>query len=278
MSITENIAFLGAGNMATALIEGILRAKVCAPSQIIASDIDAARLQQLAAAHGIRTTTSNAEACKGASILVLCVKPQVFPQLAEDLHAHGQPGALAVSIMAGVPISAMEAKLPKGCRVVRAMPNTPALVQASATALAAGTLTSESDIALAQKLFDAVGISIVVKEPLLDAVTGLSGSGPAYVFRMIEGLVEAGVEAGLTEAQALALTAQTVLGAGKLVQNSSDSPAELRRKVTSPGGTTVAGLGALEERGFFDAVKLAVQRATTRATELGVEAAQRLGK
>jgi pyrroline-5-carboxylate reductase len=182
-------------------------------------------------------------------------------------------GALGVSVAAGVPTSVIELGLGEAARVVRAMPNTPALVLAGATAIARGRAATERDLELARALFASVGIVEQVDEPLLDAVTGLSGSGPAYVFSMVEALTDAGAKVGLPRSTAAALAAQTVYGAAKLLHDGGESPEALRHKVTSPGGTTQAGLERLAARGFADALRDAVERATARAKELGAAAA-----
>jgi pyrroline-5-carboxylate reductase len=202
----------------------------------------------------------------------------VLPELAAELsHA-----PLVISIAAGVPLSAIEARLSSGTdtaraiRVVRAMPNTPALVGAGATAIAGGQYATSADLEVAEAIFRSVGIVTRVEESLMNAVTGLSGSGPAYVFLMVEALTEAGVRAGLSAETAAALSAQTVYGAGKLLHESSDSPATLRRNVTSPGGTTQAGVEQLESRGLREVIAQAVLAATAIGAELGEEAAKKL--
>ena len=215
--IDERIAFLGAGNMAGALIKGLLHAGACRPDQIHATDVRPPRLEELARQHGIAVGSDNRAAASGADVIVLATKPQVFDRLLPAVADAVRPDAVVISIAAGVPVAAIEARLPAGTRVVRTMPNTPCLVDAGATAIAAGTHATEHDVALAQKIFDSVGITVVLDEVLLDAVTGLSGSGPAYIMLIIEALADAGVKVGLHRDSAQLLAAQTVLGSAKLL-------------------------------------------------------------
>jgi pyrroline-5-carboxylate reductase len=272
MALSERIAFIGAGNMAGALVHGLIAARACGAAQIIASDARAEACAELARKHGIACVADNRDAARGADVLVLCVKPQVLPSVLAELAPHVGPGTLAVSIAAGVPLSVLERGLGAKVRVVRAMPNTPALVQAGATAIAPGTHATEADLALCETLFASVGVVERVPEALLDAVTGLSGSGPAYVFLLVEALSAAGRALGLPPGTAAALAAQTVYGAGKLLHESGEDPAALRRKVTSPNGTTQAGIERLEQRAFQDVITDAVRCATERAHVLGAEA------
>ena len=269
----RRIAFIGAGNMASALVHGLLSSGVAARERIVATDVRAEALAELHEKHGIATTPSNATAASASDLLVLCVKPQVLPAVLAELRGQLTAQALVVSIAAGVPTVVIERGLGPGVRVVRAMPNTPALVLAGATAIAKGSAATAADLALARALFASVGVVEEVEEPLLDAVTGLSGSGPAYVFLLVEALTEAGTKVGLSASTAAALAAQTVYGAAKLLHESGETPEALRRKVTSPGGTTQAGLERLAERGFSDVLRDAVERATARAKELGAAAA-----
>jgi pyrroline-5-carboxylate reductase len=240
-------AFIGAGNMASALVHGLIASGAARPERIVATDVSAEALEGLQQRHGIATSASNTEAVVGADVVVLCVKPQVLPSVLAELAPALTPAQLVVSIAAGVPTGVIERALGGAARVVRAMPNTPALVLAGATAIARGRSATDADLELAATLFASVGKVVRVPEPQLDAVTGLSGSGPAYA----------------------TLAAQTVYGAAKLLHDSGAPPGALRRNVTSPGGTTQAGLERLEERGFADVIRDAVARATERATELG---------
>ena len=270
------IAFLGSGNMAGALIKGLLDAGVNRPDQIIASDIRKERLAELRRIHGINTTSDNRRALETAEVAVLATKPQVFPELLPEIALGVRPDQLILSIAAGVPLSVIESSLPQGSRIIRAMPNTPALVQSGATGLAAGRNATDQDIQKARAVFEAVGAVAVVRESLIDAITGLSASGPAYVFVFIEALSDAGVEMGLTRESAQTLAAQTVLGSARMLMEMDEHPARLKDAVASPGGTTIAGLQALEAGGLRKAVGDAVRKATERSRELGLEAASKL--
>jgi pyrroline-5-carboxylate reductase len=266
------VGFLGGGAMGEALAAGVLAAGA-QRERVRAADPDPARRKQLEQAVGIAASDDNASVVEASDVVVLAVKPGL---IAGVLGALGGPGesALArplwVSIAAGVPLAALAAALPPGARIVRAMPNTPALVRAGATAYVASSACSAADRALARALFEAVGSAWEApSEALLDAVTGLSGSGPAYVFVFLEALSDAGVRMGLPRDAATALAIQTVLGAAKLAQETGRHPAALKDQVTSPGGTTIAGLERLEAHGFRAAVHEAVAAATRRSRELG---------
>ena len=266
--IDQPIAFLGAGNMALAMIEGLIRAGT--PAKLITATIrrPEREVELRARAPGINVTTDNVAAAKGAQIVVLSVKPQMFSKLIPQIAPAIDDGKLVISIAAGVPTAALERQLPKA-RVVRAMPNTPALVGLGATALSAGSHATAGDLELASKIFQSVGITTVLDEGLLDAVTGLSGSGPAYVFLVIEALSDAGVKVGLSRHVALKLAAQTVLGSAKLLLETGQHPGHLKDQVTSPGGTAIAGLHTLEAGGLRTCLIDAVEAATQRAKELG---------
>jgi pyrroline-5-carboxylate reductase len=276
MQIDRRIAFIGSGNMASALIHGLIASQTSRPEQIIASDVRSETLAALSSAHGVATTQDNAQACS-ADVVVLSVKPQVMPALLAEIAPHLKPSTLVISIAAGVPLALIESQL-IGRRVVRAMPNTPALVAAGATAIAPGQHAGPPDLALARSIFESVGVVVETPESLLDAVTALSGSGPAYVFYLAEALVEAGEAVGLPKQIASELALQTVYGAAKLLRESSEAPAELRRKVTSPGGTTQAGVSKLDELGAKAAFRACVIAARDRGQELGKEAVAKLGK
>ena len=269
MSVEHTIAFVGAGNMAGALIRGLIGTGTVPADRIIAADPDKGRLSALEADLEIRVTSDNAEAVREATVVVLSIKPQVFPQVLPGLSTALRPEALLVSIAAGISTRIIERAFPAGSRVVRTMPNTPALVGAGASAIAAGSHATEEDLELAEALFRSVGISVRVPEEQIDAVTGLSGSGPAYVFAMIEALRDAGAREGLPEETALQLASQTVFGAARLLLDEKEPPEVLRDRVTSPGGTTRAGLDALADAGFADAIFGAVRAATRRSVELG---------
>jgi pyrroline-5-carboxylate reductase len=275
---TRRLAFLGAGNMAGALIKGLLHGEVLAASQIMASDVKAERLEQLRAAHGIRTTMDNHALLRESDVLVLSVKPQVIDKVLTEVAALVRPDQLVVSLAAGVPLDALEARLPPGSRVVRAMPNTPATVQAGATAIAGGAHASADDLRIARELFEAVGRVVVLDEVLLDAVTGLSGSGPAYLMLVIEALADGGVKVGLHRDTALLLAAQTVFGSAKLLLETGEHPGRLKDMVTSPGGTAIAGLHTLESGGLRRTLIDAVEVATRRSIELGEQMSAKLRK
>jgi pyrroline-5-carboxylate reductase len=264
-----NVGFLGAGKMATALAKGFVRAELVIPRDIIASDpFDTAR-KNFAAETGAKTTAVNAEVAASANILILATKPdQVSPALA-GISAAFTKNHLLISIAAGVTLAKLEAALPAGSRVIRVMPNTPALVGAGASAFALGKSATAADGELAKNLLSAVGIAIQVKESLLDAVTGLSGSGPAYVYQFIEALSDGGVASGLPRDIATKLAAQTVLGGAKMVLETGQHPGALKDQVTSPGGTTIEGVHELEKGRLRAAVMSAVRAATEKSKKLG---------
>jgi len=263
------IGFIGAGNMAEALIRGLVRGGHVPATRITASGPRRERLDELAKTYGIAVTLDNREVARGAGLVVLSVKPQILDKVLREVGDQLQPGALVVSIAAGVDTEAIESAVPEGVRVVRTMPNTPALVGAGATAIAPGKHASEADLATAKAMFDAVGISVVLDESHLDAVTGLSGSGPAYIFLILEALSDAGVKVGLSRRNAQRLAAQTVLGSAKMLLETDEHVGRLKDMVTSPGGTAIAGLHTLEEGGLRTTLINAVETATKRARELG---------
>jgi pyrroline-5-carboxylate reductase len=263
------LGFLGAGKMATALAKGFLRAGLIAPEDILASDPVEEACKAFAAGTGARTTGYNPDVAKFADVLFLAVKPDQVPAVLTELRGSLTDDHLLVSIAAGVPLARLEAALEEGARVVRVMPNTPALVGSSATAFALGRAASPQDAELVQKLFSAVGVAFQLKEPLLDAVTGLSGSGPAYVYVIIEALSDGGVAAGLPRSVATQLAAQTVFGAARMVLESGQHPAALKDMVASPGGTTIEGLHVLEQGGLRGTLMAAVRSAAEKSRRLG---------
>jgi pyrroline-5-carboxylate reductase len=274
--MNKTLGFVGGGNMAAALIKGLLHSKVVPPEGIVVSDVKQERLDLLKEKHGIRTTTDNHALVRDVDVVVLSVKPQVIDKVLGAIGKDVKPTQLVVSVAAGVPVVAMEARLPQGTRVVRTMPNTPATVDAGATAIAAGTHATEDDLEVSRKLFSAVGRVVTLDESLLDAVTGLSGSGPAYVMLMIEALADGGVKVGLHRDTALLLAAQTVYGSAKLLLETGEHPGRLKDMVTSPGGTAIAGLHTLESGGLRRTLIDAVEAATNRAATLGEQMAQKL--
>ena len=269
MSKGEKIGLIGGGKMGGVLAGGIVSGGLAPASQVIVADVDRGRLQELAKALGVETTEDNREAAKASRILILAVKPQTMAEVLSGLAGVVGKAHLVISIAAGIPIPFIEDRLRKGVRVIRVMPNTPALVGEGMTALAAGSASTEADLAEARRIFDAVGLTVVVKEDLMNAVTGLSGSGPAYAFIMIEALSDAGVRMGLSRDIALKLSAQTLLGAARLCLQGGKHPGELKDMVTSPAGTTIAGIKALEEGKIRATLIAAVEAATLRAKELG---------
>lgn len=270
------ITFLGAGNMAGALLDGLLRAGTCKADRVCATDVRPERLRELEDRHGISTGDDNAAAARWADVVVLATKPQTFDRLLPDIAESVGPRTLVLSIAAGIPIAAVESYLTPGTRVVRAMPNTPALVGAGATAVTPGTHATSDDVHLACRLFESVGIALAVDEPSMNAVTGVSGSGPAYMFVIMESLADAGVRAGLPRETAQRLAAQTMFGAAKLQIDTGEHPGRLKDRVTSPGGTTIAALHMVERGGVRATLIDAVQAAATRAGELGAEIARKL--
>ena len=263
------IAFLGGGNMAEALIKGVIAAGTARPGTILVADVSAERLEHLGKNYGIIVLKTNVDAAREAGIIILSVKPQVIEQVLTEIAPVVDDEKLIVSIAAGVSLARIENALKKGSRVIRVMPNTPALVLAGAAALSAGSNATREDVSFVKGIFDSVGRSVVVDEKLMDAVTGLSGSGPAYVFMFIDALSDAGVKAGLPRPLALELAAQTVYGSAKMVLETKEHPARLRDLVTSPGGTTIEGLHALEKGKLRATLMNAVEAATARSKELG---------
>lgn len=254
--------------MAEAMIRGLLRGKVFAPERITASSPREERRRELEEKFGIRTTADNREAAR-AEIVVLSVKPQILSKVLDEVSDVVDSEALVISIAAGVPVGAIQSRLASGTRVVRAMPNTPALVEAAATAIARGEHARDSDLDDAKRIFDAIGITVILDESQLDAVTGLSGSGPAYVFLILEALSDAGVKVGLSRRTAQLLAAQTLLGSAKLLLETNEHPGRLKDMVTSPGGTAITGLHTLENGGVRTTLMNAVEAATRRSRELG---------
>ncbi len=265
--IEKRIAFVGGGQMAEALIGGLTAGGLCRPDAIWTTDPVSSRRDRLKQAFGIRVGEHNPEAVKWADIVVLAVKPPSLPGVLEETGS-SLGGRVTISIVAGTTIASIRRHAPSA-KVVRAMPNQPAVVREGVTALSPGTSLSEVDLQSARAIFEAVGRTVVIEERLMDAVTGLSGSGPAYVFLAIEALADGGVKMGLSRETAELLAAQTVLGAAQMVLKSGEHPARLKDRVASPGGTTIAGLHALEQGGFRATLMGAVEAATRRSQELG---------
>ncbi len=267
----RKIGFIGAGNMAGALIRGLLRAGRCTPADIWVADAVDAQVRRMKRLHKVEGTRDNRALVRGSQTIILAVKPQVMAAVLEEIRPEVTPRKLFVSIAAGFPLRRLEAGLGGQVRVVRVMPNTPALVGRGIAVAVAGSRATPADVKLTLKLFKAVGEAVAITgEDLLDAVTALSGSGPAFVYLFAESLVEGGVRGGLSQSLAQQLAYATVAGAAAMLEESGMSIRELREMVTSPGGTTLAGLAALDQRGFRDAVIAAIEAATRRARELAV--------
>jgi pyrroline-5-carboxylate reductase len=270
MASKLTIGFLGAGKMATALANGFIKAGIVTPKQLIAGDPNETAATAFARETGAKTTAYNPDVVKFAQVLILAVKPDQVTAVLADLRGPFTENHLLISIAAGVTLARLEGGIGPGARLIRVMPNTPALVGASATAFAPGKSARPEDAELAERLFSAVGVAFQVKEPLLDAVTGLSGSGPAYAYLFIEGLSDGGVAAGLPREVATKLAAQTVLGAARMVLETGQHPGALKDMVTSPGGTTIEGLHELEKGKLRGTVMSAVRAATEKSRKLGL--------
>jgi pyrroline-5-carboxylate reductase len=263
------IGFLGAGKMANALAKGFLNAGLVKKNELFAADPVAAAREHFAAETGAKTFTANLEVVQAATVLVLATKPDQVPAALAEIAPAFSKDKLLISIAGGVTLAKLEGALPAGARIVRVMPNTPALVGAGAAGFAPGKNATPADGELAQKLLSAVGLAVPVKEALLDAVTGLSGSGPAFVYQFIEALSDGGVASGLPRDVATRLAAQTVLGSARMVLETGLHPGVLKDQVTSPGGTTIEGVHELEKGGLRAAVISAVRAAADKSRKLG---------
>jgi pyrroline-5-carboxylate reductase len=269
MALKQTIGFLGAGRMATALAGGMVRAGLVKRRQIVASDVIPAAGKAFASATGGKVLKSNAEVLRRANVIVIAVKPQHIVALLDELAGEVSTRHLFISIAAGVTIAQLETALGGKSRVIRVMPNTPVLVGEGAAGFARGSRAKASDAKLAAQVLGSVGMAVEVPERLLNAVTGLSGSGPAYGFQIIEALSDGGVAAGLPREMATRLAAQTMLGAAKMVLETGEHPGKLKDMVTSPGGTTIEGLHELEAAGVRNGLMNAVRAATDKAATLG---------
>jgi pyrroline-5-carboxylate reductase len=265
----KRLALIGGGNMGEAILKGLIAAELVQPQQVTVTDVIEARLTYLRETYAVQALTDNAKAVGQADLIIVAVKPQDIVPTMEGIAPVVHDPQVLISIAAGVPTAKIEAAIGKAVRVVRVMPNTPALVLAGAAGLCAGTHATPADLEIARVLFDALGRTVVVSEYLMDAVTGLSGSGPAYIFVLIEALADGGVKMGLSREAALTLAAQTVYGSAKLLLETGLHPGDLKDRVTSPAGTTSAGLAALEAHAFRGAIIDAVEHATLRSRELG---------
>ncbi|MEW6171913.1 MAG: pyrroline-5-carboxylate reductase [Bacillota bacterium] len=262
------VGIVGGGAMGGALTTGLVKSGRVVPNAITVSDIDTRCLQRLEDGLGVRTVQDNKHLVAEADIIVLAIKPNLVVPVLKDAGPFLRPEKTVISIAAGIPISVIEQNIPRLIPVVRVMPNTPCLVGEGASVYALGTNAGQRDAARAEAVFSSVGRVVAAKEALLDAVTGLSGSGPAFVYTVIEALADGGVRMGLPREMALILAAQTVLGGAKMVLESGEHPATLRDRVTTPGGTTAAGLFELEDRGLRAALIRAVGAAAARSREL----------
>ncbi|MSP40952.1 MAG: pyrroline-5-carboxylate reductase [Deltaproteobacteria bacterium] len=267
--LTEKIGVIGAGKIGSAIARGVIRAGLVAKENVIASDVSDALRQAAAQELGIKTTVNNGELADFADIIILAVKPQIVDAVAREIAKKLGTAKLLVSVAAGVPLSRIEAGLLPGARVVRVMPNIPCVVGAGAAGFAGGAHANATDLENVGAILNSFGVGMAVEEKYLDAVTGLSGSGPAYVFLFMEALADGGVQMGLARDVALKLAMQTVYGAAKMALESNKHLSELKDEVTSPGGTTIAGLYAMEQKGFHGTVMDAVVSATKRSQELG---------
>jgi pyrroline-5-carboxylate reductase len=277
------LGFIGGGKMAAALIKGVLKSGICTPAEIAVSDVHAPTAEKLRGETGVMIAASTAEVVGASEVIVLAVKPgdalaaiqgATSQQMESSMRWAWQGGGgketkLLISIVAGLSIASLEKAAGDKLRIIRVMPNTPALVLAGASGFATGTQATDADAEIAQKIFGGVGLAVRVKESLLDAVTGLSGSGPAYVYMIIEALADGGVLMGLPRDLALQLAAKTVAGAAEMVMQTGMHPAALRDQVASPGGTTIAGIEALEAGGLRAALIAAVRAASQRSVALG---------
>jgi len=264
----KKIAIIGGGKMGSIIAQGLIVRKIISGKDITVTDIDKARLNFLNSRLKLQVSGENLQTAKKADIIILAVKPQNMASTLKEIAPAINKSKTVISIAAGITTGFVEGYLAKGARVVRVMPNTPALVGAGTTAVTRGASTTDDDIQLTRAIFDAVGITVEVEEKLMDAVTGLSGSGPAYCFVIIEALADAGVQMGLPRELSLQLAAQTMLGSARLCLQGDKHPAQLKDMVTSPAGTTAAGLQALEEGKIRATLIAAVEAATKRSREL----------
>ena len=264
------VGFIGGGNMGEALIKGLLGASLVPATAIHATDVRLERLKELDRQYGIQVSSDNADLVRHSDIIILAVKPQIMDSVLKEIAPAVTRKKLLISIAAGVSTAKIRAVLHKDARLIRVMPNTPALVLEGVTAIAKADNLEPDDLDTAGEIFSAVGRVVVLGEELIDAVTGLSGSGPAYVAVVIESLADGGVRMGLDRITAMTLATQTVLGAAKLLLETGLHPGALKDMVSSPGGTSIAGIAALEEGGIRTTFIKAVERATERSRELGL--------
>ena len=266
----KKIGFIGCGNMGEALVSGLVLSKAAKPENIICSDISLNLLKEVRQKYRVIITTDNLEVVEKSDIIVYATKPQIIGSVLKETAPALDKSKLIISIAAGVPLAAIAAGLGKELRLIRSMPNICAFVKESATAIAAGEFVLEGDVEMARAIFDSVGKTVFIQENvLMDAFTGLSGSGPAYIFIIVDALADAGVKMGLSRKDSLFLSTQTVLGAAKLLQESKEHPGQLKDRVASPGGTAIAGIHTLEQGGLRTTLINAVEAASERSKQLG---------
>lgn len=266
----QKIGFIGSGNMGEALVSGLVLSGAAKPEDIICSDIDQELLDAVREKYGVNVTTDNLEVCRRSDIIVYATKPQILGMVLNQTAPELDKSKLVISIAAGVPLAAIAVGLDKELRLIRAMPNICAFVRESATAIAAGQYVLENDVDMARAIFDSVGETVFIQENvLMDAFTGLSGSGPAYIFTIVDAMADAGVKMGLSRKDALFLSSQTVLGAARMLLDSKEHPGQLKDRVASPGGTAIAGIHTLEQGGLRTTLINAIESATNRSKELG---------
>jgi pyrroline-5-carboxylate reductase len=265
----KKLGFIGAGNMATALVKGLITSGRYHSNQLMASDKDEEMLRKISEQFGLKGHASNGDLVREGQIIVLAVKPQSMKEVLEDVKEEIRDDHLIISIAAGIPLKMIHSIIRREIPLIRVMPNTPALIQKGISALAPGKRATSEHMEIARGIFDAVGETVIVNEEMMDAVTALSGSGPGYFFRIMECFVEAGEQLGFDRETALLLVIQTVLGAAQLANESEKSLSELREMVTSPGGTTEAALAVFEKKGLEGLIGEAVKVACDRGVELG---------
>ena len=269
MTALQSIGMVGGGQMGEALIRGLMESGLTEAASIIVAEPAASRRDYLETNYQVRPTESTAELAGASQVIILAVKPQVMEPVLKLYREHLSAGHLLISIAAGVTLSQMERCLSEQMRIIRVMPNTPALVLAGASAISGNKNASREDMAVCSQIFSAVGTCVEVPESLLDAVTGLSGSGPGYVFTFLEAMIDGGVLAGIPRPLAEQLALQTLYGSAKLAMESGEPAAVLKGRVTSPGGTTIAGLQVMERDGLRGTMMAAIKAATDRSKELG---------
>ena len=265
----RQIGILGTGNMGEALIHGLLHSHMCRAEQILCSDVKAEKLKVIREKYGVKGTPHNIEVVKQSDIIVLAVKPQIMKPVVDEIAKYLDLSKLIISIAAGVPLEAIEACAQKELKLIRVMPNICVSVREGVSAISGGKHALKEDLLAAKAIFDSVGRSLFIEESLLDAVTGLSGSGPAYIFLIIDALADAGVKVGLSRDDAIIMASQTVLGAAKMLMETGEHPGKLKDMVTSPGGTAIAGLHTLEQGGVRTTLINAVEVASERSKALG---------